>query len=167
MKTKKITALVLIAAMLFALTISTFAEGRASYSATYTAGHVEHRFDTSNSLVKNGSEQWIQITDNPSYSRYYKIETDQLVNNAGKHTTRLVSGTGKTLTGTKTTASSTGSVSFGGNELNSANSAAAVKLRISKPTDGTDDTMYLKTAGSFRGSTQPIIIENGIPADAN
>lgn len=162
---KKNVMCIALAAILLVMAIPAFAATNV-YRASYSAGKVNHRFDTTKSISKSSSETWILIKDNVTYSYYcdgsVDVDDDPQV---GAHTTCLVSGTGTVLSTEKTATGNNSNVSFAAGELGKANNAAAVKLRIKNPKYGTNENLYLKTAGSFQGTAKSGDEESSISPD--
>lgn len=161
---KKVMCLSLVA-ILLAMAIPAFAESRDVHNASYSAGKVNHWFNTSGFIAKSSSETWILIADNVSYSRYCDKTTDEVVSASGAHITYLVSGTGDVLSSGRTATGSNTRVSFSASELGSANNAASIKLRIYNPKYNSGENLYLQTAGSFSGTTKSGVEESSVPGD--
>lgn len=145
MKIRKIISSALIVTMIFALAIGTFAEGRTLNGGEYIAGTVKHRFNTNATSTKTSSQSWGIVTENSSYSKYYK-EGDSDNATAGSHLTYLVDANGSRLTSNGKTIESGESISFTTTDMDRNSSSNSIKLQIHN-TRYSDTKEILKARG--------------------
>lgn len=146
----------ILAAILLAMTIPAFAEGRSMEEASYDAGYttpVRHWFKTSRSVAKNSGETWLLIIDDADESYFCDKNGENATQ--GNHDTYLANYNGDIISTTSKNVSFSGRASFSTNDMGENSATNIIRLRIYNPRyNGNSTTQYLKTKGSFRGATK-------------
>lgn len=146
----------ILAAILLAMTIPAFAEGRSMEEVSYDAGYttpVRHWFKTSRSVAKNSGETWLSIMDDADESYFCNKNGGNAVQ--GNHNTYLANNNGDIISTSSKNVPFSGSASFSARDMGENSATNIIRLRIYNPKYNSDSTtQYLQTKGSFRGATK-------------